>query len=273
MKFVKNNKVLIIICIISFLFFLYPFVAEYWNAKHSNHIIYEYGNIINEYDEEKVKEILEEAREYNKSLLDRKSSFSLTDEQKIKYNSILNIDNGGNIGYITIDAIDVNIPIYHGISDFTLKNNVGHLEWSSLPVGGESTHAVLSAHSGLIDSRLFTDLNKLKIGDKFVIHVLNERLVYEVDQIKTVEPDNNDDLIIEEGKDLVTLITCTPYGINTHRLLVRGHRIDDNKEFSGWNPNGYELNKFIQAAIMSIIPLLIFITIIIIKNKKTKKKY
>lgn len=271
MKFIKNNKILILICIISFLFFMYPFIANYWNSNHSSKIIYDYENIINKYDEKEAEKLLNEAKEYNKSLLERDYPFSLTDEQKLKYDSILNIDNGGNIGYITIDAINVNIPIYHGISDFVLKNNVGHLEWSSFPIGGVSTHSVLSAHSGLVDSRLFTDLNELKIGDKFTIHVLNERLVYEIDQIKTVEPDNQDDLSIEEGKDLVTLTTCTPYGINTHRLLVRGHRIEDNKEFASFSPNGIFINKYIEASILSIIPLCIFIIITIIKSKTRKE--
>lgn len=271
MKFVKSNKFLIIICIISFLFLIYPFLANYKTTKYYSNVIDDYNNNVNKYDEKEAEKLLNEAREYNESLLDKKYQFILTKEEKDKYDSILNIDNGGNIGYITIDAIDLNIPIYHGMSLSTLKKNIGHLEGSSFPIGGESTHSVLSAHSGLVDSKLFTDLYKLNIGDRFVIKVLNERLVYEIDQIKTVDPDDTDDLIIEEGKDLVTLFTCTPYGINTHRLLVRGHRVEDKKEFSSFAPNGTIINKYIEAGIISIIPLFIFIIISITMKKNIEK--
>lgn len=264
---------LIIICILGLLLITYPLISTYYYNKKNNENIDNYQEVIKTYDEEKSKEILDKAYSYNKELLKRKDNFKLDKNLKEKYDSTLNLNNDGTMGYLEIPKIDVKLPIIHDSKEETLSKTVGHLKWSSLPVGGESTHAVLSTHNGLITNRLFTDLWKLQEGDRFTIYVLNERLVYEVDQIKTVLPTNYENLYIEEGKDLVTLITCTPYGINTHRLLVRGHRIDDNKEFSGWNPNGYELNKFIQAAIMSIIPLLIFITIIIIKNKKTKKKY
>lgn len=271
MKFIKNNKILILICIVSFLFFMYPFIANYWNSKHASRVNENYLKITERYDADESEKLLNEAKEYNESLLERDYPFSLTEEQKEKYDSILNIDNGGNMGYVTIDAINVNIPIYHGIAENVLKNNVGHIEWSSLPIGGKSTHAVLSAHTGLIDSKLFTNLTELKIGDTFTIHILNERLVYEVDQIKTVEPDDNSNLYIEEGKDLVTLLTCTPYGINTHRLLVRGHRVEDDKEYSSFSSNGSLINRFIESGILSIIPICIFI-IIVIKMKKVGEK-
>lgn len=271
MKLIKSYIVLILICIVGFFLFMYPIISNHWNSKHSSKVIVEYDDYVQKYDAEESKKIIEEVNLYNLSLLERENEFKLSKEQQEKYNSLLNIDNLGNIGYISIKKINVNIPIYHGISDEVLVNNVGHLEWSSLPIGGESTHAVLSAHNGLITSRLFTDLRKLNEGDTFVIHVLNEELIYEVDQIRTVKPDDNSYLKIEKGKDLVTLITCTPYGINTDRLLVRGHRIIDNKEYSNFAPNGYLINKYIEAGLLSIIPVCLFIIIILI-NKKTKKE-
>lgn len=267
MKLNKSYIVLILICIIGLFLFMFPLIGNYWNSKHSSRAIIEYDEQTQKYDQEDAKKILDEVNSYNLSLLKRKDEFKLEKEQLEKYNSLLNIDGYGKMGYIEIPKIGISIPIYHGISEETLSNNVGHLEWSSLPVGGASTHSVLSAHNGLITSKLFTDLWKLKEGDKFIIHVLNDKLIYEVDQINTVKPNDNNFLKIEDGKDLATLITCTPYGINTERLLVRGHRIIDNKEYSSFSSNASKANIFIEAGIFSIIPLIIFI-IIVAKNKK-----
>ena len=160
MKLIKSIKLYILICIIGFFLFMYPVISNFWNSLSYSEVIYEYSNNI---DESKAKEMLEKAREYNESLLKKHNMDELTDKQKEEYNSLLNINENGIIGYISIDAINEKIPIYHGMSSNALDNGVGHLEWSSFPIGGVSTHSVLSAHSGLVDSRLFTDLNELKI--------------------------------------------------------------------------------------------------------------
>lgn len=272
MKKDGNYLILIFICIIGFTLFMYPIIANYENSKYGLHIIDDYSKSVRNYSLEEARKIKNEVDEYNQDLLKRTYQFSLSDELKTKYNSLLDIDGNGNMGYLEIDAINVKLPIYHTVKDDVLDKSVGHIEWSSLPVGGESTHAVFSAHNGLVGPRLFTDLYKLKIGDKFIIHVLDERLVYEIDQIKTIEPDDTNDLKIIDGEDFVTLMTCTPYGINTHRLLVRGHRIIDNKEFSSFAPNGIIINKYVQAGLLSIVPLCLFMLILIISNKRASKK-
>ncbi len=253
---------------------MYPAISTYFNTRNYKKIIDNYQEIAKKYEAESSKKILAEANEYNKTLLERKNQFKLDKDQEKKYTSLLNLDGNGYIGYIEIPAINVNIPINHGLDENVIDKSVGHLKWSSLPVGGESTHAVLSTHNGLVSNRLFTDLWKWKTGDKFIMHVLNERLIDEVDKIKRDIPEEKEDLYIEEGKDQVTLITCTPYGINSHRLLVRGHRIKDNKEFASFASNGIMKNKYIEAGILSIIPLCLFIAISAIGNRKreTNKK-
>ena len=272
MKKDRSYLILILICIIGFTLFMYPFIANYENSKYDSHIIDDYYTSVKNYSEEEAKKIRKEVVKYNQDLLKRAYQFSLSDELKTKYNSLLDIDGNGNMGYLEIDAINAKLPIYHTVKDDVLNKSVGHMEWSSLPVGGESTHAVFSAHNGLVGPRLFTDLYKLKIGDKFIVNVLDERLVYEIDQIKTIEPNDTNDLKIIEGEDFVTLMTCTPYGINTHRLLVRGHRIIDNKEFSSFAPNGIIINKYVEAGLLSIVPLCLFILISIISNRKVGKE-
>ena len=152
--------------------------------------------------------------------------YALTEEQKERYEKLLNVSGDGIMAYIEIPKIGCRLPIYHGTKESALQIAAGHLEWSSLPVGGESAHCVISGHRGLPRAKLFTDLDKMEEGDQFFITVLNKRLTYEVDQIQVVEPEEVEDLAIEKGKDYVTLVTCTPYAINTHRLLVRGHRIN-----------------------------------------------
>lgn len=204
---------------------LYPTVSDYWNSLHASRAVAEYDENIRNLDEDKYKKMLFNASEYNRALSKRGISFTLLSEQKEQYEKLLDIGGNGIMGYIEIPNIKVSLPIYHGTDDSVLQIAIGHLDWSSLPVGGESTHCVLSGHRGLPSAKLFTNLDKLTEGDTFVIRVLNEVLTYEVDQILTVEPQEVESLGIENGKDLCTLVTCTPYGINSHRLLVRGHRV------------------------------------------------
>lgn len=219
--------ILIVILLAGLSLLLYPSVADYWNSFRQSQVIAQYADEISNMDDEKYNALIEDARAYNETLLTRKNSYILTEEQKVEYEKLLNVSGIGAMGYIEVPSINCVIPIYHGTSDAVLQIAVGHLEWTSLPVGGENSHCVLSGHRGLPSAKLFTNLDKVMIGDLFMLRILNEILTYEVDQILIVNPDETQSLLIEEGKDLCTLVTCTPYGINTHRLLVRGHRVEN----------------------------------------------
>ena len=213
--------------IIGICLLVYPSFSDYWNSFHQSRAVMSYAENVANMNTEEYEKILDEARIYNAELADRGINWTMTDEQKEAYESHLDIGGNGIMGYIKIQKIDVMLPIYHGTDENILQTSIGHLEESSLPVGGESSHCMLSGHRGLPSARLFTDLDKLVEGDTFTMTVLNETLTYEVDHIWIVEPSDLSHLTIEDGKDYCTLITCTPYGINTHRLLVRAHRIDN----------------------------------------------
>ena len=205
-------------------FLLYPTVSNLWNRAHQSRAIATYTKQVEKLDDSQNKEMLKAARKYNKSLLKKSDHWKLSKKGKKKYESLLDVSGTGIMRYIEVPKIDCSLPIYHGTDEGALQIAIGHLEGSSLPVGGKSTHCVLSGHRGLPSARLFTDLDQMEEGDVFVLNVLGRKLAYEVDQIKVVLPDEMSDLEIVQGKDLCTLVTCTPYGINTHRLLVRGHR-------------------------------------------------
>ena len=205
-------------------FLLYPTVSNLWNRAHQSRAIATYTKQVEKLDDSQNKEMLKAARKYNKSLLKKSDHWKLSKKDKKKYESLLDVSGTGIMGYIEVPKIDCSLPIYHGTDEGALQIAIGHLVGSSLPVGGKSSHCVLSGHRGLPSARLFTDLDQMEEGDVFVLNVLGRKLAYEVDQIKVVLPDEMSDLEIVQGKDLCTLVTCTPYGINTHRLLVRGHR-------------------------------------------------
>lgn len=209
---------------------LYPTFSDWWNSMHTSRVISDYVDLIQQLDEDQYKGLIEAAQEYNKTLLTRANGYTTTPEQQEAYPGLLNFAGNGVMGYVEIPNINVSLPIYHGTSEAVLQVAVGHLDWSSLPVGGEDTHAVVSGHRGLPSAKLFTNLDQLREGDIFYIRVLDEILTYEVDQILIIEPQDVDSLMIKKGKDYCTLFTCTPYGINTHRLLVRGHRIANAEE-------------------------------------------
>jgi sortase A len=207
---------------------LYPTVSNLWNEYRAQQLINEYNSTVSNDSGIDYEATIEAAKTYNQSLIGETlpDAFSIRDGiQDVEYESQLNISGTGMMGYVEIPSINVKIPIYHYTTEEVLEKGVGHLFGSSLPIGGESTHSVLTAHRGLPSAKLFTDLDLLENGDIFYIYVLDEILAYEVDQILTVEPEDTKALAIEEGKDYVTLITCTPYAVNSHRLLVRGHRI------------------------------------------------
>ena len=208
---------------------LYPAFSDFWNSKTQSRAITDYESVLDNLDENDYNAIFERAHAYNKALYE--TNYPLIDYKNVPgYYDTLRITDNDMIGYLKIDRIGVELPIYHGTSDDVLNRGVGHLEGSSLPIGGENTHSIMSAHRGLPSSKLFTDLDRMEIGDTFQIIILDQVLTYQVDFIKVIEPTDVSDLQIIEGRDYCTLFTCTPYGINTHRLLVRGVRIETIKE-------------------------------------------
>ena len=215
---------IVVVFVAGLSFLLYPTVSNLWNQAHQSRAIATYSKQVEKLDDSENKKMLKAARKYNKSLLKKSDHWKLSKKDKKKYESLLDVSGTRIMGYIEVPKIDCSLPIYHGTDEGALQIAIGHLEGSSLPVGGKSTHCVLSGHRGLPSARLFTDLDQMEEGDVFVLNVLGRKLAYEVDQIKVVLPDEMSDLEIVQGKDLCTLVTCTPYGINTHRLLVRGHR-------------------------------------------------
>lgn len=251
---------------------LYPTFSDYWNSKTQSRAIVDYESALDQMDPEDYTSILDEANKYNKLLTD--SDFPLTNFSKIPgYYDTLRISDNGVIGYLKIDRINVELPIYHGTSDEVLGRGVGHLEGSSLPVGGENTHSVMSAHRGLPSSKLFTDLDRMEIGDTFQITVLDQVLTYQVDSIKVIEPTDIANLRIIEGGDYCTLFTCTPYGINTHRLLVRGVRIETIKE----KPMLYVSNEAFRIEPLIVTPavaapmLLVLLIYLLVKYREPPK--
>ena len=230
MKKHLSTIILFLVFFIGLSLLLYPTFADWWNSMHQSRAISTYSEAVATMDNEKYDEIWSAAWEYNRSLIDRPNDYLLSEEQKVQYEALLDIGQNGIMGYIEIPKIDVTLPVYHGTEESVLQVAIGHLEWTSLPVGGESSHCVVSGHRGLPSAKLFTDLDKMEVGDTFLLRVLDEVLTYEVDQILIVEPHETNALLVEEGKDLVTLVTCTPYGVNSHRLLIRGHRVANPEE-------------------------------------------
>ena len=228
MKRIKiSTIILILVFLVGLSLLLYPTVSNYWNALHQSQAIVEYSQEVEKMDQELYEKLWSEAIQYNKTLTNHPNRFEMTEEEKQEYDKLLNVSGNGIMGYIEIPAIDCFLPIYHGTNEAVLQTSIGHLEGSSLPTGGAGTHCVVSGHRGLPSARLFTDLDKLKEGDRFVLKVLDRTLTYEVDQILTVDPYDLEALAIDPQQDYCTLVTCTPYGINTHRLLVRGRRVED----------------------------------------------
>lgn len=264
----KKNKTTIIMVLFFFIglgVLLYPSISDFYNQKVQSKAIVDYESILNNISKEDYTSYFEKANNYNKKLLAMKRPL-LTYKNIKDYNQILNLNGNGMIGYLTIDKIKVELPIYHGTSNEVLSKAVGHLEGTSLPVGGSGTHSVLSAHRGLPSFKLFTDLDKLELGDTFVINVLDQTLTYQIDKITIVKPNQVNDLKIEKDKDYVTLLTCTPYGINTHRLLVRGVRIENiNNKKIFVTTEGFKISKLVVMPLVAIPLILILLLIILFK--------
>ena len=277
MKKKKSNIItiiLILVLLVGLSLLLYPSVSDYWNSFHQTRAIASYSEQVANLDDDKYEELWQAAQSYNESLTKRANEFTLTDEQKKQYEELLNVSGSGVMGYIEIPSINCSLPIYHGTGDSVLQIAIGHLEWTSLPVGGTGTHCVLSGHRGLPSARLFTDLDKVEKGDVFMLRVLDEILTYEVDQILIVEPQETEALKIVEGKDYCTLVTCTPYGINSHRMLVRGHRIDNIEEARTVRitADAMQIDPMLVAPIAAI-PLILILLIILLLPRQPKSKH
>jgi len=269
-----STILLIVILIIGLSLLLYPTFSDWWNSFHQSRAIASYTEQVANMDDEKYDEMWTAAWEYNQSLLENPNSFVLSDEQAVRYEQLLDVAGSGIMGYIEIPAIDVMLPIYHGTDEAVLQIAVGHLEWTSLPVGGESSHCIVSGHRGLPSAQLFTDLDKMVEGDIFTLHVLDEILTYEVDQIRIVEPSETDDLLIVEGEDLCTLVTCTPYGVNSHRMLVRGHRVENMEQVTvaRVTADAIQIEPIIVAPFVAAPMLLVLLIVLMLpKKKKTRR--
>ena len=264
-----TTVILVLILIAGVCLLLYPSVSDYWNSFHQTRAIATYAEEVAGLDEDRYEAVWQAAKEYNAALLQRENHFILTDGQKADYEQQLDVSGVGVMGYVEIPCIKCSLPIYHGTDEAVLQIAVGHLEWSSLPTGGESTHCVLSGHRGLPSARLFTDLDKLETGDVFMLRVLDEVLTYEVDQFLIVEPQETQALQIVEGEDYCTLVTCTPYGVNTHRLLVRGHRIENLADSASVRvtADAVQIEPLLVAPVVAIPMLLILLIVLLIPRK------
>lgn len=275
----KTKKILTVVFVLIFLvglsLLLYPSVSDYWNSFHQSRALAEYSSQVEELDKEAYDQMWAKAEAYNQTLLSDPDRFTMTEEEQAEYDDLLNVSDIGIMGSIEIPAIDCSLPIYHGTQESVLQVAVGHLEGSSLPTGGKGTHCVLTGHRGLPRARLFTDLDKLKKGDLFVLKVLSRTMIYEVDQILTVDPYDMSALEIDPEQDYCTLATCTPYGINTHRLLVRGHRVE-NQETSS-DPQKTEEERDRKPIVTIGITALLLLAVLllgagfVIRRKRRKK--
>ena len=274
MKKHLSTLLLFLVFFIGLSLLLYPTFADWWNSFHQSRAVASYVEQVANMDDDRYQEIWNAAWDYNSSLIDRPNEYLLSEDQKTHYNTLLNVGNNGIMGYIEIPHIDIVYPIYHGTDEAVLQVAIGHLEWTSLPVGGEGSHCVISGHRGLPSAQLFTDLDQMEVGDTFLLRVLDEVLTYEVDQIKIVEPQVTEDLLIEEGKDLCTLVTCTPYGINSHRMLVRGHRIETEevKAVRRVTADAVQIEPIIVAPFVAAPMLLVLLIASLIPKPKKKKE-
>ncbi len=271
---INSTILLVAIFLVGLCVLLYPTISNYWNEKRQSQAIMSYNSLVEEMKPEDFQKYFDEADEYNRKLRLISQPFAGYSQLDKEYYSTLDVNGNGMMGYITIEKIKVQIPIYHGTSDKILNSAVGHVEGSSLPVGGENTHSVLSAHRGLPSAKLFTNLDKMEVGDVFTITILDRTITYQIDQVLIVLPGKTDELYVERGKDYCTLITCTPYGINTHRMLVRGTRIENIEEGKKVNviTDAYQINPLIVTPIVAIPILAGLLVFLVVKSSKEKKK-
>ena len=264
-----TNLILMCMLVVGAFLLTYPTFADWWNSFHATRVISNYVQQIENMDTEEFEQIRAEAVAYNERLLHVTNRYIQSDEQLAEYNSLLDVTGKGVMGYIDIPKIRVTLPIYHTTEESVLQVAIGHIPGTSLPVGGESTHCVLTGHRGLPSAKLFTDIDRLVEGDTFQMQILDETLTYEVDQIREVLPAELNELQIEEGKDYCTLVTCTPYGINTHRLLVRGHRVE-TEEVLHVSADAVQLNQYYAAAAIAAVIIVILIAGLLIRTRHRK---
>lgn len=270
-RWIKEQKVNIILCLVILIgigLISYPSVSDWWNSFHQTRAVASYAAAVSQMKTEDYDRLFAEADDYNRKLAGTGMKWSMTDEEIREYNSILDISDNGIMGYIDIPRIRQTLPIYHGTDDAVLQVAIGHLAGTSLPVGGDSTHCVVSGHRGLPSARLFTDLDRLIVGDIWTMTVLNRTVTYEVDQIRIVEPEDLSELQIVQGSDYCTLLTCTPYGINTHRLLVRGHRIPNLDGDANVTADAMQVDQTLVAMVVAVIILLILVIILLTVSSK-----
>lgn len=270
----SSTILLLAVFLIGLCVMLYPTVSDFWNEKRQSQAIMNYDDLLVDLTPEDFSEYFEKAEEYNRKLKLISYPFLGYPELDDEYYSALDVNDDGMMGYITIDKIKVQLPIYHGTSDKVLNCAVGHLEGSTLPIGGESTHCVLSAHRGLPSAKLFTNLDELAVGDVFTITILDKMFTYQVDQVKVVLPDETDELNVVNGEDYCTLVTCSPYGINTHRMLVRGTRIENIEEAKKINitTEAYLIDPLIVTPVVAIPIFLGLLVFLVVKSSKKKRK-
>lgn len=269
MKRDKIGILLVLMLFIGVCGLLYPSVSQYWNSKTQTRVVENYQDILSSLEQADYDEFFQEAEAYNAALAELPSP--LFDYRKLEgYEDTLDVN--GIMGYVIIKKLGVELPIYHGISAEVLNVACGHLEGSSLPVGGESTHCVLSAHRGLPHAKLFTELDKMEPGDTFQITVLDRTFTYQVDQIKVVRPDEINDVEIAEGKDYCTLLTCTPYGINSHRLLVRGTRIENAAPALYVTSDAYRIDSLVATPVVAAPILLILLIVLMVRYRDKGSK-
>ena len=252
---------------------LYPTVSDYWNQLRQTRAISNYMEEVADLDNDTYERLWAEAESYNNTLPERPDRMKPTEEEHAAYEALLDISGTGIMGYIEIPAINCSLPIYHGTEESVLQIAVGHIEGSSLPVGGSTTHCVLSGHRGLPSARLFTDLDKLTEGDTFLLHILDETLTYEVDKIQIIEPHEVDALRIEEGQDYCTLMTCTPYGVNSHRLLVRGRRIvtQEGPKTVRVTADARQIEPVIVAPVVAVPILMILLVWLLVRTGRKRQ--
>ena len=268
-----STAILILIFLIGLSLLLYPTVSDYWNSLHQTRAIADYAEEVAKLDDARYEQLWNDAVRYNEALPLKADRYQMSDEERKEYESLLNVSGNGIIGYIEIPRIACSLPIYHGTNEAVLQIAVGHIEGTSLPVGGAGCHCVLSGHRGLPSAKLFTDLDKLQAGDDFILRVLDETLTYEVDRILIVEPHEMEPLEIDPDQDYCTLVTCTPYGINTHRLLVRGHRVENQEDAQNIRVTADALQIGpVLVAPMLAVPILLLLAVRLLIPKKSKKK-
>ncbi len=270
----KKNKIgllLVLMLFIGVCGLLYPSVSQYWNTKTQSRAVANYQDILATIKPDDYTAYFHAANLYNQKL--SLLSSPLTEYGNLKnYEDLLDVSKSGVMGFITIPKIGIELPIYHSIRSEVLNIACGHLEGTSLPIGGESTHCVLSAHRGLPHAKLFTELDKMEVGDTFTITVLNQTVTYQVDQIKVVLPSETNDVQIVPGEDLCTLLTCTPYGINSHRLLVRGSRIENAAPVLHVTSNAYRIDSLVATPVVAAPILLILLIVLMIKYRDKGSK-